>query len=75
MKIAVKAQPSSREEIVEQTGPGQFSVSVKEPPVQGRANEAIVRALADYFDVSKTSVRITSGWTSRNKTLEIIGVE
>ena len=75
MKITVKAKPSSREERVEEIGPDQFNVSVKEPPVQGRANEAIVRALAEHFGVSRTSVRITSGWTSRNKTLEIIGIE
>ena len=75
MKIAVKAKPSSREDNVEETGAGQFIVSVKEPPVQGRANDAIVRALAEHFRVSRTDVRIISGWTSRNKTVEIVGAE
>ena len=71
VKISVKAKPNSREEKVEQTGENEFIVSVKEPPVQGRANEAIIRKLAEHFSVSKSQVRIISGWTSRSKVIEI----
>lgn len=72
MKISIKAKPNSREEKVEQITEAEFIVSVKEPPVQGRANEAIIRILADYFNVSKSQVRIVSGWTSRQKVIEVI---
>ena len=71
MNISVKAKPNSREEKVEQIAEGQFVVSVKEPPIQGRANEAIIRALAEYFSVSKLQIKIISGWTSRQKIIEI----
>jgi uncharacterized protein (TIGR00251 family) len=70
VKISVKAKPGSREEKVEETGPGEFVVSVKEPPVQGRANAAIVRVLREFFNAS--SVRILSGHTSRNKIIEVL---
>lgn len=67
MKIFVKAKPRSKEERVEKIDDTHFIVAVKEPPVQGRANAAIIRALAGYLGVSVSSVRITSGFFSKEK--------
>lgn len=72
MKINVKAKPSAREEEVVKTDETNFMVSVKEPPVQGRANAAIARALAEYFGVSNSQVRLVSGFSSRQKIFEIV---
>lgn len=66
----VRAKPNSREEKVEEINPGEFVVSVKEPPVQGRANSAIIKLLLEYFHAA--SVKIISGHTSRNKIIEIL---
>lgn len=74
MKIFVKAKPGSYEERIEKIDDLHFVVSVKEPPVQGRANQAIVRALAEYFGVAILNVKITSGFTSRQKIFEISGI-
>lgn len=71
MKIFVKAKPSSFQNKIEKTDETSFTVSVTEPPIQGRANRAIVEILAEYFGVLKTSVKIVSGATSRNKIIEI----
>ena len=71
MKIYIKAKPNAREEIVEKIDDENFIVSVKEPPVQGKANEAIKKALAEYLGVAVGRVRIVSGYTSRNKIIEI----
>jgi uncharacterized protein len=71
MKLKIKARPSSYEEKVEQIAEGQYSVSVKEPPVRGLANQAIINALAEYFGVSKSQIKIISGWTSKQKLIEI----
>ena len=71
MKIFVKAKPNAREEEVLRVDENHFVVAVKEPPVGGKANEAIVRALAKYFKIPKSQVRITSGHTSRQKVVEI----
>ena len=81
MKVLVKEKPNSKEDRVEPPTPpdvfggvGQFyTVSVKEPPVRGRANEAIIRVLAEYFGVSKSQIRIISGWSSRQKVIEVDG--
>ncbi len=72
MKIFVKAKPAAKEDKVEKIDEEHFSVSVKEPPIQGRANLAIVKSLAEYFNVSPSRVKIISGFISRLKTIEII---
>jgi len=71
MRINVKAKPASREEKVEKIDETNFIVSVKEPPIQGRANKAIIETLAKYFDISAIRIRIVFGATSRNKIIEI----
>ena len=70
MKIKVRvAARSSREEVVE-TG-DDYLVRVKAQPREGKANEAVIKLLAEYFGVSRSSVRITSGLSGRNKIVEI----
>ena len=49
----------------------EFIVSVKEPPVHGLANKAIIRALANHFNVAQSRIRIVSGHTSRQKVVEV----
>jgi len=72
MKIFVKAKPSAKNESVEKIGSYNFVVSVKEPAKDGRANKAIIKALAEYFDVSPFSIRFVSGFSSKQKTFEIL---
>ena len=71
MRISVKAKTNAKKELVEKIGDKEFVVSVKEPPVDGRANWAICRAVADYFGVSPSRVNIISGQSAKNKILEI----
>ena len=71
MRIEIRAKPGAREEQVEKIDEVRYVVAVKEPPVAGRANAAIVRALAAYFGVSVSRVRIVSGYTFRQKVVEI----
>lgn len=48
-----------------------YQVAVKEAPVSGRANEAIIKALAEYFDISASRITLISGQTSKQKVFEI----
>lgn len=72
MKIFIKVKPNSKEEKIEQIDFNNFIVAVKEPPIRGRANKAIIKALSEYFKVSKSNLKIISGHTSRQKIVEII---
>ncbi len=78
MRIFVYVKLRAKEEKVEKiilqklTGEEiQYQVSVKELPIDGKANEAVIRVLAEYFKVPKSNVRITAGHTSREKIVEI----
>ncbi len=51
--------------------PAQFTVAVKEPAVDGRANRAIERALAAYFKVAPSAVRIVAGHSAKQKIFEV----
>ena len=72
MKIQVKVKPNSRAEEVSQEGDS-FIVKVKEPPKEGKANQAVVKLLAEHFGVHQSQVRIFSGLRSRNKVVEVAG--
>jgi len=72
MKIFVKAKPNAKKTKVEKIDDSHFAVSVKEPPIQGMANLAIIKVFAEYFGVAPSSVKIVSGFTSRQKIIEII---
>jgi hypothetical protein len=71
MKLTIFAKPNSKEAKVEKVDETTYKVFVKEPPVKGLANRAIVNLLADYFDVSISAIRIVSGYTSRTKIIEL----
>jgi uncharacterized protein (TIGR00251 family) len=49
-------------------------VAVAAPPVDGAANDALRRALAEYFGLPQKSVRIVAGEKSRRKRVELTGV-
>ena len=72
VKIRVKVMPNSKTEEVVKEGDG-FLVRVKEPAKEGKANNAVIKLLADYFGVPQKEVVISSGFGSRNKVIEISG--
>jgi uncharacterized protein YggU (UPF0235/DUF167 family) len=48
-----------------------YKVAVKEAPINGKANEAIIEALAEYFDTAKSNINLISGQSSKQKIFEI----
>jgi len=70
MKIHVKVKPSSKTEELSREGDS-FVVKVKEPPKEGKANQAVIKLLAEHFSVPQNQVRILSGSRSRNKVIEV----
>lgn len=64
---------ASRSEIVGEHN-GALRVRVAAPPVDGGANEELVRTLARAFKVSRRAVEITRGATSKRKQISITGL-
>jgi uncharacterized protein len=52
-----------------------LAVRVAAPAVDGKANAALVDALADAFEVKRAAVGVISGFTSRNKLVEVTGAD
>jgi uncharacterized protein len=69
--LAVRAQPGAKKTaIVGVYGEGdvaQLKIAVQAPPVEGRANEALIAFLAEMLGLPKRSVELVSGELSRSK--------
>jgi uncharacterized protein (TIGR00251 family) len=50
----------------------EISVGIKSKPQKGEANRELIKKLSEYFGVSQSQVKITSGEKSRKKLIQII---
>jgi hypothetical protein len=73
-RITVKVHPRAKRSRVAGKLGETYKVDLAAPPVDGKANEACVRLLADVVGVPASRVRIVTGQTSRTKVVEIDGV-
>lgn len=71
MRIAIKVVTRSRRTGVESAADGTLVVRVNQPPEDGRANAAVVDALAEHFGVKRRAVTILKGHASRRKLIQI----
>jgi len=77
--LAVRAQPGAKKTaILGVYGDGdsaQLKIAVQAPPIEGRANQALIAFLAKTFSLTKSHVEIVSGELSRNKVFLIRGAK
>ena len=75
IRIKIYAQPgASKTEIIGQHG-GAIKIRISSPPVDGAANDEILRLLSKTLGVSKSQIAIVGGVTSRTKTFNIVGTD
>lgn len=71
LTLAVRAQPGAKKTAI--TGiygegdSAQLKIAVQSPPIEGRANEALIAVLAAAFDLPKHAVELVNGQLSRSK--------
>jgi uncharacterized protein (TIGR00251 family) len=70
VKIRVNVKPNSKIEELTHQG-DDFTIRVKEPTKEGKANLAVIKLLAHHFGIPRSRVRILSGLKSRNKVIEV----
>jgi uncharacterized protein (TIGR00251 family) len=73
VRIRVSVRPNCRTEEIKERPDGPLLVKVKAPAREGKANAAVIRAVARHFGVPRTTVTIVAGHKGRTKTLEIRG--
>lgn len=72
-KIIVRVLPrSSKNEVLGPMADGVLKIKLTAAPVDGKANEALIKLLANYFRIAKSQITIAAGATGRNKIIEII---
>ncbi len=74
MKLTIIAHPNAKNPRVETDLLGTLHVYVNAPPLEGKANKAVVEALAEYYTVKKSAITLLSGHKSKNKRFEIMGI-
>lgn len=72
MKIAVRVKPGSSQEKVVSLDDDSLVVYCHARAHDGEANAAVVRLLAEYYGVAKSSVQIVRGTKGRDKVVEIL---
>jgi uncharacterized protein (TIGR00251 family) len=70
----VRVQPRASRDAIEGEHAGALKVRLTAPPVDDRANEALVRLLAERLNVPRSAVRIVSGEKSRTKRVAVAGL-
>ena len=74
MIITVRLQPKSSQNRLEQDGET-YKAWVSAPPVDGAANEALIKLVAKHFAVAPSKVEIVKGHTSRSKTIKVLKLD
>ena len=73
MRLTVLAKPRARQNSVvpDPSDPAKCTVCTTQPAEKGRANDAILKLVAEHFKVAPSRVTLISGATSRVKVVEV----
>jgi uncharacterized protein YggU (UPF0235/DUF167 family) len=70
--IRIKAFPNSKKPAIEETAPQVLRVFVREDAQQNRANDAVMRAVAEYYKLPRNKLRMISGHQKQSKMIQIL---
>jgi len=74
--LALRITPrSSKNEIIEILSDGTVKIRLIAPPVEGKANEALLKFLAEILDVPVSNLGIVSGAGGRNKLVSVLDMD
>jgi uncharacterized protein len=74
LEVRVVAR-SRKQEISGFLEDGKLKIRLTAPPVEGKANQALIQLLSEVLQLPKSKIEITSGIHNRDKRLEISGVD
>jgi uncharacterized protein (TIGR00251 family) len=74
-RIAVRVQTRAKRNEIAGQREGALVVRVTAPPVESRANDMVCKVLAERFGVPQSHVSVVRGASSRNKLIEVAGVD
>jgi len=71
-KIQVRVKPSSGKQEIESFGDNRFLVYLESPAENNEANIELIRLMARHLGIPSTKLKIISGLSGRDKTLEVV---
>ncbi len=71
LRLYIKVIPRSQKNKIEKISAEEYKIWVTVPPEKGKANQAVIEVLADYFQKSKSRIQIKAGKSSRQKIVDI----
>ena len=74
VSFKIKVHPRAKKNAITGVVGDALRISVTAPPADGKANQAVIEFLADFFEIPRSSVTIASGDTSRLKVIRISGM-
>lgn len=72
MIVNVIAHVNSKKPRIEKDLLGNLHIYICEPPLENRANLAILESLSKHFNVKKNQISFISGQKNKNKVFEVI---
>jgi uncharacterized protein (TIGR00251 family) len=69
--LKVQVKPNTKQQKIKEQADGSLTIYLKSPPVDGKANQELIKLLAKYYGIPKSQVLIKSGSSSRNKLIEL----
>lgn len=72
--LPVRAVPRAAKNELQGVHGDALKIRLQAPPVEGKANAALIRFLSDALDIPRTQLSIASGETGRNKAVRITGL-
>ncbi|MBQ7413644.1 MAG: DUF167 domain-containing protein [Alphaproteobacteria bacterium] len=73
LTLAIRVLPNARRSGVEGLWNGShLKIALSAPPVDGKANEALINFLSDFFDLRKSAITLLTGQTGRIKTISLL---
>ncbi|MDO8471723.1 MAG: DUF167 domain-containing protein [bacterium] len=70
--FTVTVKPNSATNSIELIKPDVYRITTTALPEKGAANQQVIKILADYLDIPKSSLEIKSGFGSRTKLIDLI---
>jgi uncharacterized protein (TIGR00251 family) len=74
VELRIKAVPRASKNEIQGLHDGALKIRLTTPPVDGKANQALIKFLSKQLAISKSQIELIQGETSRGKTLRISGI-
>ncbi len=74
MYLQIKIKPNSKVNLLQKDPAGQWVMKVKAPPVDGKANEEVIRFLSQVLKIPKSAIELIGGHTHAHKKFKITAI-